>query len=334
VEVDLSWLNSPATRTGSYDLIAIVNETANGVGTARSAAAGEFQLQSSQLQSNGAFLQTLSAPPGFLPDGLSNLILPSGDISWTLNPGGPNFQGEGGDYDQWLGQNLKEYDVYSDGSKKLHEDYDFTRTGFQGIMVDLPSGGHAREGYEEDIGYSYVAMGEWEWQPVALNSDGSVTATGSRNSIVFAYGDRTPAAAIPPSGTATYDAHTLEMRSSSGEIGIPFTLTADFGLRTIATRIDQDFQNWGDDDPIQGIHVAGTAPFSNDGSFDIPLTGTVNYSYENEPAPPPSQTATGDMNGAFFGPNAEQVGGTLSLQRSGDQMPLFQDAFVGQQHQP
>jgi hypothetical protein len=52
------------------------------------------------------------------------------------------------------------------------------------------------------------------------------------------------------------------------------------------------------------------------------------------PTPPPSQAATGDMNGAFFGPHAEQIGGTFSLQRSGDQLPLYQDAFVGQQRKP
>jgi hypothetical protein len=37
------------------------------------------------------------------------------------------------------------------------------------------------------------------------------------------------------------------------------------------------------------------------------------------------------MNGAFFGPHAEQVGGTLALDRA-DGSLLLQDAFVGQQH--
>jgi hypothetical protein len=37
------------------------------------------------------------------------------------------------------------------------------------------------------------------------------------------------------------------------------------------------------------------------------------------------------MNGAFFGPHAEQVGGTFSLQNPGG-ATLMQDAFVGQQH--
>ena len=82
-----------------------------------------------------------------------------------------------------------------------------------------------------------------------------------------------------------------------------------------------------------GIHVNGSTPFSDNGSFDIPLSGTVNYSYQNEPVPPPSQSVTGDMSGAFFGPHAEQVGGTFSLHRSGESS-LLQDAFVGKQRGP
>ena len=173
-------------------------------------------------------------------------------------------------------------------------------------------------------------MGEWEW-PVILT--GNPTNATNFGQLLFVNGDRTPSSGMPASGTATYDAHTLAMLSSSGAQGIPFTLTADFGLRTIATRIDQDYQNYGgaDDAPIQGIHVGGSAPFSNNGSFDIPLSGTVNYSYQNLPAPPPSEAAVGQMNGAFFGPHAEQVGGTFSIQRTTDQLPLYQDAFVGQQ---
>jgi hypothetical protein len=90
------------------------------------------------------------------------------------------------------------------------------------------------------------------------------------------------------------------------------------------------------DDPLAiGIHVAGSAPFSNDGSFDIPLSGTVNIGVGYEvtpPSAPPSQVVSGDMNGAFFGPNAQQIGGTFSLVKPGEIAPLIQDAFVGQQH--
>ena len=185
-----------------------------------------------------------------------------------------------------------------------------------------------------DAGYSYVSMGEWEWWFVHL--DGGTA--GGFGQLFFANGDRTPAAGIPASGTATYDAHTLASLSSDLTVGIPFTLTADFGARTISTRIDQDYRYnpFGDvlDYPAPGIHVGGTGPFSNSGAFDILLTGTMNYSggYPlNTPQTPVTQQVTGNMSGAFFGPHAEQVGGVFSLQNAGG-ATLLQDAFVGKQH--
>jgi len=63
------------------------------------------------------------------------------------------------------------------------------------------------------------------------------------------------------------------------------------------------------------------------------ISGTVNFSYQNEPVMPPSQSVTGDMNGAFFGPRAEQVGGVFAVHRTGESS-LLQDAFVGKQRGP
>jgi len=186
-----------------------------------------------------------------------------------------------------------------------------------------------------DAGFSYVSMGEWEWSFVHL--DGGTA--GGFGRLLFVGGDRTPSSGIPASGTATYDAHTFALKSSSTTWGIPFSLTADFGQRTISTSIDQNYQYdpTGDvlDEPIAGIHVAGSAPFDNSGTFDIPLAGTVNYnSYpHNTPETPPTQDVSGDMNGAFFGPHAEQVGGVLSLGPPGG-TKWIQDAFVGKQRGP
>jgi hypothetical protein len=182
-----------------------------------------------------------------------------------------------------------------------------------------------------DAGYSYVSMGEWSWYFV--HSDGG-TADGGYGELLFVAGDRTPEAGIPTSGIATYDAHTLTHLASSGGLGIPFTLTADFGQRTISTRIDQDYRAVaGDimDDPIPGIHIAGNAPFTSNGSFVVPLTGTANYDGWNQLTAPPAQQVTGDLKGSFFGPHAEQVGGVFSLTNPAG-LQVIQDAFVGQQH--
>lgn len=300
VEVDRTWLNSPATRAGNYDLIALVNGTTNATSSSRFASPGEFQLDISKA-TNG-FGYTLDAPSAFLPGNLTKIGLPVPVESWDFNPGGTNYRYENpyGDSQQFFGENLKEYDVYSDGTKKLREDYDYDRASYQNV-VQLPSGQYVSESILFDIGLSYVAMGEWTWGAVTINPDGTATPTGDRNSIYFVYGDRTPASGIPASGTATYAAHTLSQ--------LPFSLMADFGQRLISTEISQ----------ASVFDVSGSAPFSNDGSFEIPLSGSAG-----------AQSATGTMDGAFFGPNAEQVGGVFSVSRSGGDL-LMQDAFVGQQ---
>jgi hypothetical protein len=183
-----------------------------------------------------------------------------------------------------------------------------------------------------DAGHSYVSMGEWDWWLVHL--DGGTA--GGFGELLFVFGDRTPQTGIPASGTATYDSHTM-----LGWISGTFVLTADFGQRLISTQVDQDYRYnpAGDimDYPLAiGLHVAGSAPFSNSGDFDIPLAGTANIGSGypiNTPATPPSQPVTGSLDGAFFGPHAEQIGGVLSLDNSGG-VQLIQDAFVGQQRVP
>jgi hypothetical protein len=111
---------------------------------------------------------------------------------------------------------------------------------------------------------------------------------------------------------------------------MPFTLTADFGQRTMATQIDQDYRFTTESsvDPILGIHVHGSAPFTNNGSFDIPLSGSVNFASTTSTVRPP-EPVSGAMSGALFGPSAEQVGGVFSVNRSGGTV-VIEDAFVGQ----
>jgi len=307
IEVETSWLASPATKAGSYGLLARVSLTAEGNLSGRLANAGEFSLDISKQ--NDAFRYVLDAPSSLLPASLANISLPVPIDSWDFNPGGQNYRYDNPyeDYQQFFGQNLKEYEVYSGGSKTLREDYDFGRAVVENaFVVDLPSGERVSENLVFDVGLSYVAMGEWSWGTVTVNADGTVAPTGDRNSLYFAYGDRTPGSGIPVSGKASYDAHTLGGISNST---IPFSLTADFGQRSISTQISQ----------ASLFNVSGSAPFSNDGSFDIPLNGNAG-----------AQAASGTMDGAFFGPHAEQVGGTFAVGPAGGGV-LVQDAFVGQQ---
>lgn len=338
LDVQTNWLDSPATRNGNYDLLGRLTVTPQGGGStsSRTVSAGEFRMATNLYfgQNSGDFPSySLTSPAGILPGTVTSLGPVSAISSWDINQNVAYRYDYpySGDFTQALGQRLTAFDKAADGTETQLFSYDLTRATTSST-TSLASGNSLRATLTYDIGNSYVSMGEWSWRIVDL--DGKTVPGTESGQLLFASGERTPASGIPVSGTATYDARSLLLRSSSGALGIPFTLTADFGVRTIAAQIDQDFKNFGIDDPIQGIHVSGSAPFSNDGSFDIALAGTVNYSYQNQANPPPSQAATGEMNGAFFRPQAEQVGGTFFVQRSGDQQPLLQDAFVGQQRGP
>jgi len=330
LDVQTSWLPSPATHAGNYDVIGRLTLTPGGGSPTSYQTILPGDLTFNVSGSGGAFGYALKGLGGILPNGLSSLG-PAGIVgSWDINPNVAYFYSNPyEDYQQALGQRLTAFDKADNGTETKLFSYDFTR-GSTTSTTSLGSGTNLRTTFDYDIGYSYVAMGEWSWRVVDL--DGA--AAGDFGDLLFVDGDRTPASGIPASGKATYDAHTLALLSASGTPGIPFTLTADFGLRTISTLISQDYRynsaGGSAGEPILGIHVNGTAPFSNDGLFDIALSGTVNYSQSNSPTTPTAESVAGDMNGAFFGPHAEQVGGVFDLGRS-DGTVLVQDAFVGRQ---
>src|SRR5262249_15127269 len=137
-------------------------------------------------------------------------------------------------FPQALGQRLIAFDRAGAGTESQLFLDDFTR-GSTGTSSSLSSDRNLRSTLDYDIGYSYVAMGEWSWTIVDLN--GNSTPSNNSGELLFVDGDRTPPAGIPVSGTATYDARTL-----SGWVVAPFALTADFGHRTISAQIDQDYR--------------------------------------------------------------------------------------------
>jgi C-lobe and N-lobe beta barrels of Tf-binding protein B len=289
----------PLTRAGTYDLMGTFELHPSEPGPMNNgvAAPGAFSMTVSKPAGQQGFSYKLDAPSGFLPGDLKSI-----DYGPSSSTGVNLVTGRGG----------------------------YSRVQPFNADKNLASF------LSYDAGFSYVSMGEWEWYFVHL--DGGTA--GGFGQLFFVNGDRTAGADIPASGTATYNAHTLASLSTNLTAGIPFILTADFGQRTILTKIDQDYRYNPNGDlldyPAPGIHVGGIAPFSNSGTFEILLTGTVNYTggYPlNTPETPPTQQVTGDMNGAFFGPHAEQVGGVFSLQNSAG-VQLLQDAFVGQQHHP
>ena len=338
--VRTSWLPSPATTVGDSGFLLgrLTLTPGNGdPSSSRVVVPGDFTISSTLPKGNGPFQYTLNASAGILPGGLTSVSVSSGEISWDINlppAQSHRYDNPYGDWLQFVGQRLTASSKGSDGSESQFLSYDLTR-GSTGSLQPLTPDKNLRSTLYYDIGYSYVAMGEWSWRIVDLNG----TAAGDFGDLLFVEGDRTPQQGIPASGTATYDARTLALFSSDGTAGIPFMLTADFGQRTMSARIDQDYRydptRNSSDDPILGIHVAGSAAFANDGygntNFDIPLAGTANYSAFNSPSTPPTEAVSGIMNGSFFGPQADQVGGVFGLGRP-DGTLLMQDAFVGRKH--
>jgi hypothetical protein len=304
-----------------------------GPSSSRDTTPSDFSIKT-ETRSGGGLRYTLNAAAGIFPAGLTTISVFSPEISWDINATvAYRNTNKYGDTPQYLGERLAGFSRAADGSEQQQFSYDFTR-GSSNFSQPLTASTNLRSTLDYDIGYAYVAMGEWSWRVVDLNG----TAAGDFGDLLFVAGDHTAPSQIPATGSATYDARTLALLSP-GKPGIPFTLTADFAQRTMSARIDQDYQydatRNSSDSAIMGIHVSGAGPFSNDTftntNFAIPLTGTLNYSYFNSPTSPAAQMVTGTMSGSFFGPNAVQVGGVFSLNSSAGAL-LVQDAFVGKQH--
>jgi hypothetical protein len=178
-----------------------------------------------------------------------------------------------------------------------------------------------------NAGLSHVSLGEWNW---AVSKIGNVNVI-DRGSVYFVSGDRTPASEIPTSGTATYMAASLGFDTDAANSSIPsgasiaIALTADFGQRSMFAQLNRDGAFFGDYaggyTSILAVDVHGTGPIASSGTFDIPLAGTVGSGNA-------ITAVTGLLNGAFFGPNAQQVGGVFSVGQVPG-VPIVSDAFVG-----
>ncbi len=271
-----------------------------GQGTSRNIAPGDFTIGVSRYFDDDPTNYALHAPAGVLPGGLTSIGVTGYGNSWTISLDLPSWRRDdypySGDWVQYFGQRFTAFSKPMDGGAETELfSYDLTRD--TSVAYQTLGDNQLKTTLDYDLGYSYVAMGEWSWQILDLNGN----PAGDSGSLLFVNGERTPASGIPASGRATYDARSLG--------NLLFTLTADFSQRSISTEISQ----------ASVFDVSGSAPFTSAGTFDIPLSGTVG-----------AGAATGTMDGAFFGPHAEQVGGTFAVGPAGGGVTV-QDAFVGQQ---
>lgn len=306
--VSLTTISSPATRPGTYDMIAIVER--DGGGSARPAsnrlaAPGEIRISTYRPTSTPNELSyTLEFATADLPANRTTLtaLFPPRAVD---SPYGRFTLKFGDQLTVSAGQG-------SFGSSRLSESSESTS---EDLNADLKFGSQL----SYDAGLSHVSLGQWNWW-VTDRRTGNNTESGS---VHFVHGDRTPAAEIPASGTATYSA------VSRGDVRI--ALTADFGQRSMAAQLNRDYSESGDSiggfSVIHGVDLHGTGPIASPGSFSIPLSGTMVLGRTLVSLLDPVQV-TGALDGAFFGPNVQQVGGVFAVGETPG-VALLSDAFVG-----
>jgi hypothetical protein len=134
----------------------------------------------------------------------------------------------------------------------------------------------------------------------------------------FVFGEETAVTAMPKTGTATYQLAVAGIaRDGSTPYGIGGSGTAnvDFGASRLTTALTAGLYD-GNGSFVSNQTLNGTATIASDfARFAGTLQGSVN-----------GTAVSGPMNGAFFGPSAEEIGGSFKV--SGGQLEAV-GAFVG-----
>jgi hypothetical protein len=142
----------------------------------------------------------------------------------------------------------------------------------------------------------YVGLGMWERGQI---SGSTQTSTFDW----FTYGLDTPGPAVPKSGSARYALNVIGVANTPG--GIPRRIegagefeadfvTGYFNLDATSVLYELFPATPGSLSGITGFQLAYTGRLAADGSFSAP------------------RSAAGELNGRFYGPGAEEVGGTFS----------------------
>jgi transferrin binding protein len=142
----------------------------------------------------------------------------------------------------------------------------------------------------QNASLSHMAYGEW-----------NANTTGLQNSPVggfFAFGNATPGASIPTTGSATYTGRWQGLSNgiASTRIDGPITGSALFSNRTVG---------------LSALDSAGLLRFS----------GTLSYAAGVNSLSGPISNGSGNLTGSataqFFGPNAQELGGVFRLINGG-----------------
>lgn len=272
---------TPALTAGTYDVVGIIAASS---GT-RNLVPSDLAIEVASPDSS-TWEYTLQFDPAVFP-GLTGQNAPSGELTYRM----PATYGHEYTYTG----------TYSDGTKDTAEGEDTSGSSSRDERVGDP---HLTR-YDSHVGASYASLGVW-----------ATLVDGAEALVAFAYGDRTLPGALPATGTATYRDVVQLSDYNYPSVG-NITLTADFGASSITgeawTSYSDPFADCAtvacDDIPAGTAELSGTAPITNQGTFDIALSGTLRLNEDLSTAVP----VNGVLGGAFFGPNAEQIGGYYSL---------------------
>jgi len=174
---------------------------------------------------------------------------------------------------------------------------------------------------------SYAALGLWEIDAVRHNPDGPAILLGA-----FVTGYETPGSAVPTTGTATYSAtHSVtaivtkfapDGTLDRGVVLGDSTYGANFAtgdvsgnltnMHVIAENGTTTFAAW-NDVSVGAKITAGTNQFNGSATASAVPSGATTPSDAYAVTATGANTAKGQFNGAFYGPNANELAGVWSL---------------------
>jgi hypothetical protein len=313
--------STPAWKTGTYDMLAYLN-TGGSIRNMALQPPGSASI--SVDRANGTYSLTLAT--GTIP--VTNALFRIADAPASF---GNNFYG----WDRYIGTTTKSSTRWSDGVARPDESEsvnDVTSGRFSSTVQENASTKlHQTVWIYGSVANRHVSYGSWQIARNSTNADGTIS--GLDESIgAFIFGERTAAGAIPVSGTASY-----AVSFGQGQEPGSAQLTANFAARTMSAVFSQSYvlnqytgggvccYGWEDSfpDPATkigtislGTQASGTAPFGASGSFDLPISGTGLVQVKRIDmtiVPDISVAVAGRFNGAFFGPQANELGGAFDL---------------------
>jgi len=199
---------TPALTSGTYDVVGIVATNVDGQVDTHVLTPSDLRIAVDA--SNSTY--TLQFDPAVFPD-LTADGAPAGELAYTIT-------------DDRYGHQYSVVDHYSDGRPSPSSDYTGTTASVDRSQSD---GDPQNTRYTSHTGESYVSLGMWERYGSQKYS--------SQPPVAFAYGERTPAADLPISGTATYSSTAILPEAGHPQEDTSVKLTADFGAKSIEAQV-------------------------------------------------------------------------------------------------